>query len=85
MIVRVRFLRCFAFLVISIAGVASAGLDDGLVAHYPFDGNANDISGNGYHGNVMGPTLTPGQDGVANSAYQFDGSNDRIDLPRQDW
>ena len=25
-------------------------LDDGLVAYYPFDGNADDASGNGNHG-----------------------------------
>jgi len=33
-------------------------LKDGLVAHYPFDGNANDVSGNGHHGTVKGATLT---------------------------
>jgi len=31
-----------------------AGLNDGLVAYYPFDGNANDASGNGNNGTVYG-------------------------------
>lgn len=28
---------------------AQAGINDGLIAYYPFDGNANDASGNGNH------------------------------------
>ena len=28
-----------------------AGIDDGLIAYYPFDGNANDVSGNDVSGN----------------------------------
>jgi hypothetical protein len=30
----------------------------GLVAYYPFNGNANDASGNGNNGTVYGATLT---------------------------
>ena len=33
------------------------GLNFGLVAWYPFDGNASDMSGNGNHGTVNGATL----------------------------
>jgi hypothetical protein len=47
--------------------------EDGLVAHYPFDGNANDMSGNGNHGTVSVATLTAGRKGTANSAYNFSG------------
>ncbi|MEM7037150.1 MAG: LamG domain-containing protein [Bacteroidota bacterium] len=43
------------------------------VAHYPFDGNANDASGNGYDGTVHGATLTTDRFGNANSAYSFSG------------
>ena len=32
----------------------STPLQQGLVAWYPFDGNASDMSGNGNHGTVMG-------------------------------
>jgi hypothetical protein len=38
-----------------------ASLSDGLVAYYPFNGNANDESGNGNHGSpVGGATWTTG-------------------------
>ena len=46
---------------------------DGLVAYYPFNGNANDASGNGNHGTVNGATLATDGDGNENSAYSFDG------------
>ena len=53
---------------------------DGLVAYYPFNGNANDESGNGNDGTVQGPTLTFDRFGRTNSAYLFDGINDFIDI-----
>lgn len=49
-----------------------------LVAYYPFNGNANDESGNGNNGTVFGPTLTTDRFGNANRAYHFDGVNDSI-------
>ncbi|MEM8891842.1 MAG: LamG domain-containing protein, partial [Bacteroidota bacterium] len=55
-------------------------LQDSLVAHYPFDGNALDISGNGNHGTVVGPILTTDRFGTPNSAYQFDGIDDYMDF-----
>lgn len=45
----------------------------GLVAYYPFNGNANDSSGNGYNGTVSGASLTTNRFGVSNSAYHFSG------------
>ena len=53
---------------------------DGLVAYYPFSGNANDASGNGNHGAVHGATLTEDRFGNPNSAYYFDGIDDEINL-----
>jgi len=44
-----------------------------LVAYYPFNGNANDESGNENHGSVFGATLTSDRFGNPNSAYDFDG------------
>jgi hypothetical protein len=38
--------------------MAFADLGDGLVAYYPFNGNANDESGNGNNGTVSGAALT---------------------------
>jgi hypothetical protein len=54
--------------------------DHGLVAYYPFNGNANDESGNGNNGTVNGSTLTADRYGKADSAYSFDGKNDYIDI-----
>ncbi|MDM8559047.1 LamG domain-containing protein [Candidatus Parabeggiatoa sp. HSG14] len=50
-------------------------LTNGLVAYYPFNGNANDVSGNGHHGTVKGATLTKDRLGNADSAYSFDGND----------
>ncbi len=46
---------------------------NGLVGWWPFNGNANDESGNGNHGTVNGATLTADRNSKANSAYNFDG------------
>ena len=43
----------------------------GLVGWWPFNGNANDESGNGNGGTVNGATLTADRFGNANSAYNF--------------
>ena len=47
-----------------------------LIGSYSFTGNANDSSGNNYHGTFTGnPTLTSDRNGVSNSAYTFDGND----------
>lgn len=55
-------------------------MNDSLVAYYPFNGNANDESGNGNDGTVSGATLTEDRFGNANSAYHFDGIDDFIEI-----
>jgi len=52
----------------------------GLVAYYPFDGNAVDSSGNGYNGKIYNATLAQNRFGVNNNAYNFDGLGDAIDF-----
>ena len=59
-------------------------LTEGLVAYYPFNGNANDASGNGNNGTVSGATLTANKDGDVNSAYSFDGDQDIITISNDD-
>lgn len=49
-----------------------------IIAWYPFAGNANDISGNNLHGQVLGAKLTTDSIGNPNEAYFFDGNNDHI-------
>jgi hypothetical protein len=54
---------------------------NGLVGWWPFNGNANDESGNGNNGTVNGATLTTDRFGNASKAYSFDGVNDIINIP----
>ena len=51
-----------------------AFLKEGLVAYYPFNGNANDESGNGRTGSVQGPIPTNDRFGSKGSAYYFNGA-----------
>jgi Concanavalin A-like lectin/glucanases superfamily len=56
----------------------------GLIAHYPFTGNSNDISGNTNNGTpINGPTLNSGVKGEVNGAYCLDGIDDYINTPIQ--
>lgn len=48
---------------------------NGLVAYYPFDGDAKDKSGNGNDGIVYGASLTTDRCGRQDSAYYFNGSD----------
>jgi len=56
-------------------------LQSGLLAYYPFDGNANDASGNGNSGFVYGAVLSNDRFGNVNSAYDFDGHSSYIRVP----
>jgi len=51
---------------------------NGLIGWWPFNGNANDESGNGNDGTVNGAVLTEDRFGNENSAYSFDGIDDFI-------
>ncbi len=53
---------------------------NGLVGWWPFNGNANDESGNGNNGTINGATLTVDRFGNSNKAYNFDGVNDYITI-----
>lgn len=66
------------------SGIGWADLSTGLVAYYPFNGNANDASGNGHDGSVYGAILTTDWLGNPNSAYQFDGEDDYIEVANTD-
>jgi hypothetical protein len=68
------------FVSILIGVCSSQDLQDSLIAHYSFDGNANDMSGNENHGIVDGAILTDDRDGIQNSAYIFDGMDDYISI-----
>jgi hypothetical protein len=53
---------------------------NGLLAYYPFNGNANDVSSNMDNGVVNGSTLTTDRFGNINSAYNFS-NTDYIEVP----
>ncbi|MFZ2863482.1 MAG: LamG-like jellyroll fold domain-containing protein [Ignavibacteriaceae bacterium] len=74
------FLTIIILIIVSSFGIAQSSLDSGLVAYYPFNGNANDESGRGNNGTVNGASLTQDRFGINNRAYQFDGINDYISI-----
>jgi hypothetical protein len=57
------------------------GLDNGLVAYYPFNGSANDETSYANNGTVVGATLTTDRFGNPAAAYQFDGADNYIEVP----
>ncbi|MCC6541967.1 MAG: T9SS type A sorting domain-containing protein [Flavobacteriales bacterium] len=77
-----RFLLLFPVCLLlctrAIAQVPSYVPSDGLVGWWPFNGNANDESGNGNNGTVNGASLTSDRNGQPDAAYAFDGLSDFI-------
>jgi hypothetical protein len=53
---------------------------DGLVGWWPFNGNANDESGNGNDGVVNGATLTEDRSGEESTAYRLNGVDNFISI-----
>ena len=63
-------------------------LTNGLVAYYPFNGNANNLGGsNDFSGTIAGTvTLTTNRFNIANSAYKFSGiSGSAINFGSPNW
>lgn len=58
-----------------------SNLQSGLVAFYPFCGNANDVSGSGLNAVANSGTFVTDRFGLASSALSFNGSGQRMDLP----
>lgn len=58
----------------AFSGLANAGLIDGLVAYYPFNGNAFDETMNGNNPALNNATLTKDRFGMPESAYDFYGN-----------
>jgi len=72
--------KFFALLNILIIGFFHVSNSQTCIeAQYLFNGNANDNSGNNYHGIAYGPILTFGIT-AQDSAYYFDGFDDYIEL-----
>jgi hypothetical protein len=68
-------------LLIALASAAAAQIPtSGLIGRWEFSGNANDGSGSGNHGTVVGATLVNDRCGNPNSAYSFNGISDYITM-----
>jgi hypothetical protein len=68
-----------SFVIVTIpAGLSYADLNQGLVAYYPFNGNAIDESWNGNDGTVVGASLIEDKFGNPDSAYHFDGDDEIV-------
>ena len=79
-LIRILLLAGILLVPLAVLGQVS-DLDRGLVAYYPFNGNANDESGNGHDGTVNGVTLGEDRFGRSDSAYVFNERFDWIDVP----
>lgn len=80
-------IRCNLFVIIVLSVIIYSNSNaqipsNGLVAYYPFTGNAGDSSGNNYHGTTYNVSLVVDRFGNSNSAYKFEGNtNSRIEIP----
>ena len=77
-----KLLQTLAIL-LSVVGAAYAQIPsniptNGLQAWYPFNGNANDESGNAHHGTVSGATPSRDRFLQLNKAYTYNGTNSTI-------
>ncbi|MFO8066089.1 MAG: LamG-like jellyroll fold domain-containing protein [Bacteroidales bacterium] len=62
-----------------ITSFAQVDLTDGLVAHYPFNGNADNEAADEFHGTTQNnPAVTNGRLGIEDQAYNFNGTNQYI-------
>jgi formylglycine-generating enzyme required for sulfatase activity len=60
-------------------------LSKGLVAYYPFNGNAKDESGNGRHANSVNAILSMDRFAAPNKAYDFNGVDSKIVASATGW
>ena len=67
----------FAALAALLVLAGRAGASDGLVSHWPAEGNAVDIHGSN-NGTLFGATFAPGQVG---QGFSFDGVDDYVRVP----
>lgn len=74
-------MRVLFFLMAIIATTSvSAQTSNGLVARWSFNGNANDVSGNGHHGTAHNVSYVAGKNGINNTAAKFSG-NSFVSIP----
>ena len=72
---KLTFLTAILLATTTFAQIPNYVPTNGLVGWWPFNGNANDESGNGNNGTVNGATLTMDRFGNADMAYYFSSQN----------
>ena len=72
---KLTFILTLGVLLVS-AGTGQAGITEGLLLYYPFEGNANDATSGQHHGSSVGGIAY--MSGAIGRAVQFDGTNDYI-------
>lgn len=78
-----NFGTALVMLLFCTAAFSQANINNGLVAYYPFNGNANDESGNNHNPVFNNATLTADRFGNPNSAYHFNGIDNFMRIPNQ--
>lgn len=73
---------------LTLAGIilafnAHAQLSSGRIAHWTFDGNTNDITGNGHNGTATNITYGSGKSGNPNTAAIFNGTSSYVTVLHQ--
>ena len=65
----------FLLLAALLPQISCVNISKGLIAHYPFNGNANDAGPHNLNGTVHGAALTEDRKNRRNAAYYFDGTD----------
>lgn len=73
-VLKYRYIIVLAFLLEGFSLSAQKIPTSGLLAYYPFSGNANDASGNAQNGTTNNVSATKDRFGNTNSAYAFGGN-----------
>jgi hypothetical protein len=69
------------FITLLFTSFSQVNLNQGLMAYYPFTGNANDASGNNNNPVFNNAVLTADRSGNTNNAYHFNGSSSYMQIP----
>lgn len=76
-----RLVFIFLFYCTPLSSFSQINLSEGLIAYYPFDGNAKDASGNNNNPRFNNAVLTSDRFGNSKSAYKFNGRNSFMQIP----
>ena len=81
---RVSFFSTLTLLFLIVAvNTHSADITDGMIGYWPLDGNAKDVSGNNYHGELEGKVKWEAA-GKVGGAARFDGAGSHIKVAQKE-